>query len=108
MYVEVDLAAHPRPALLLRDRDDFAKFRVVICGGDTSDARFRTAIAELGEFDGTDHAWLSIDAVLSLAGDRRDCADWNASFSEMVEFAAQHGFVDVSHGRLRAHCELAR
>jgi hypothetical protein len=105
VHIDVDLSGGARAVVTLQAADDFGGFKVVARGGAISDPRFVAAISELGTLDDDGHAWLSVDSVRALAGTRSGSAEWAASFSEMLDHAARHGFVDTDRSLVRAHCE---
>jgi hypothetical protein len=62
-------------------------------------------VAELGRPEPPDHVFVDRAVVEDLAG-ASCCEDpkWQAGLSAMIEYAAQHGWVDAD-GRIRAHVE---
>jgi hypothetical protein len=99
MYLDVSLTDTPPPPVL-RDVDDFRAFKVVIHG----DGRLAEAIEGIGRVAGRD-AYLDIDAVKRLAGEKASDPAWLQQFDAMVEYARSKGWVDGA--ALRAHCEQA-
>jgi hypothetical protein len=104
MYVQIDLGASAEAALL--EPDDFRSFKVVVRGGPADDPALANAIAPHGRLEG-DHAFLRIDAVEALAGDRSDDPAWKEGFAAMVDYARGHGWVDDAGTAIRAHIEAA-
>jgi hypothetical protein len=87
----------------LVDPGDFRGFHVAVAGGDTDDGRLAAVLAPHGRLDG-DHAWISTDAVIALAGAAAD-DDWQAGFDGMVAYARDKGFLDADGTAIRAHLE---
>lgn len=103
MFVEVDLACPPA-IIALREIENFRDLKVVARGGELSSNEFAEAIAPVGELDAEGNAWLMVDVLKALAGQRGADPDWAASFSTMLDYAAMHGFVNSNRGLVRAHC----
>jgi hypothetical protein len=85
MYVEIDLTTVP-PALALREADDFNGFKVVA--------------------GRPEHAYVTRDALRSLAGDRADDPAWQEQLEGMLAYASSKGWVR-DDGAVRAHVEWA-
>lgn len=90
------------PALL--DIDNFRDFKVVVHGGRDGLA---TALEGVGRLDDDGNAFLAIDAVRRLAGERAQDPEWRDSFAAMVEYARSKGWVDEAGEAIQAHCETA-
>lgn len=88
----------------LEEADDLGQFHVEAPGG----AAFAEIVALLQREGAgraveasTDHLWVSIDALRSLAGQRGD--DWDTGFDEMLAYARSKGWVDETGTHVRAH-----
>src|SRR3954467_12668438 len=101
MYLDVTLDNDPA-APGLREVDDFKAFKVVVHGS-ADDSRLRDALDGLGTLDGDGNAFLEIDAVKRLAGERARDAEWQRAFDGMVEYARGKGWVDAGGTALQAH-----
>jgi hypothetical protein len=62
-------------------------------------------LAPHGRVDG-EHAWITTEAVMALAGDAADDA-WQAGFDGMIDYARGHGFLSEDGTSIRAHLEPA-
>jgi hypothetical protein len=71
---------------------------------DTSAAGEALGKAGLGFLSGQ-YAWLAIEALRALCGDQND--EWEAAFRAMVDYAADHGWVDADRAHVRAHLDSA-
>lgn len=85
MYIEVDLSTVP-PTTSLREPDDFRSFKVVVRGtaGD---------------------AFVPVDALRALAGDRAEDPAWAAQLADMLGYAASQGWIRETDGAVQAHVE---
>jgi hypothetical protein len=101
MYVETDLTA----AAVLREPDDFRSLKVVVNAPGDDRGRLADALASVGRLDGEGNAFLEIEALKRLAGDRAADAEWLGSFDAMVGYARGKGWVDADGAALQAHCE---
>jgi hypothetical protein len=89
----------------LRDPADFTGFHVAVAGGTLDDDRLPTVLAAHGRLDG-EHAWITTEAVVELAGDAVDDA-WRDGFAAMVAYARDKGFLSEDGTAIRAHLEPA-
>jgi hypothetical protein len=87
----------------LVDPDDFRAFHIAVSGGGADDDRLGALLARHGRLDG-DHAWITVDAVVALAG-RPDDDEWRAGLDGMVAYAREKGFWDEASDAIRAHIE---
>ena len=85
MYIEIDPSVIPATTLL-REAEDFTSFKVVV----------RTA----------EHAWVPVQGLEQLAGERLTDPEWRQGFQTMLDYARQHGW--VKDGAVRAHIEWPR
>jgi hypothetical protein len=106
MFVEADLRSSP-PSVALREPDDFRSLKVVVRGALDRHAALLEALAPVGELDDQEHAFLAVDGLKRLAGDRARDEQWLASFDAMVEYARDKGWVAEDGASLQAHCEWA-
>jgi hypothetical protein len=83
MYIEVDFATVP-PTSALRDATDFTEFKIVVAG--------------------SEHAYVGVDSLVALAGERGDDAAWREQLDAMVAYAQTQGWVGED-GAVRAHVE---
>jgi hypothetical protein len=101
VFVEVDLASCPPAIIALREIENFRDLKVVARGGELSSNEFAEAIAPVGELDAEGNAWLMVDVLKALAGQRGADPDWAASFSTMLDYAAMHGSLTQAVGSCR-------
>jgi hypothetical protein len=102
VIVHTDLDAR---TVRLDEAGDFTGFHVAVAGGGPDDERLADLLAPYGRLDG-DHAWIAVDAVVTLAGDEADDG-WRAGFDGMVAYAREKGFLDERGTAVRAHLEAA-
>ncbi len=102
MIIHADLDA---ATVTLRDPADFRGFHVAVAGGPVDDDRLAAVLEPRGRLEG-DHAWITTDAVVTVAGPGAD-ADWQAGFDGMVAYARDKGFLDEAGAAIRAHLEAA-
>jgi hypothetical protein len=91
--------------LTLREPSTFTAFHVAVAGGDVDDERLAGVLAPHGRLD-DDHAWIDVDAVVTLAGDAVDEA-WRQGFDAMVAYARDKGFLSHDGTAIRAHLQPA-
>lgn len=84
MQIVIDLSSAP-PATVLEDPDDFTSFKIVV----------REA----------EHARVPVESLERLAGDRARDPEWRRGLGKMLEYAAQHGWLDDTG--VLAHVERA-
>jgi hypothetical protein len=89
----------------LEDPADFRGFHVAVAGGDVDDERLGVVLTPHGRLDG-EHAWISAEAVIALAGDAAD-DEWRSGFDAMVAYARDKGFLSEDGTAIRAHLEPA-
>ncbi len=102
MIIHADL---DRATVTLVDPADFRGFHVAVAGGGTDDSRLAAVLAPHGRLEG-EHAWITTDAVIALAGSAAD-DEWRAGFDGMVAYARDKGFLDDAGTAIRAHLEQA-
>jgi hypothetical protein len=106
VFVEVDLGRRgSRPRLV--EPEDFRAFKLLARGAEDERA-LDDALGELGRVVSEGgHAWLSVDGLRALAGDRTEEQDWNDGFNSMVSYAQARGWLSSEGGEIRAHIEWA-
>ena len=107
MYVQIDLAPHP-PVVTLEEPDDTKKFHVAVLNGTSPEADFGLIFGALvdaaaGRLEGDD-AYITIDAVRRMAGDRVE-EGWTDQFDAMLAYAKTKGWLDEGHNAIKAHIE---
>jgi hypothetical protein len=102
MIIHADLRSG---TVTLLDPRDLKGFHVEVAGGAVDDDRLDGVLSPYGRLDG-DHAWITTDGVVALAGDAAD-ESWHAAFEGMVAYAREKGFLDDSGSAIRAHLEVA-
>ena len=82
---------------------DFRNFKLLLKG----DTGLRPA--SIGRITLVDdrNALVPIDLVPALPG-RPDDAAWNAAYTDMIEKARKHGWIDAKANAIRAHIERAQ
>ena len=91
--------------LTLQEPSTFTAFHLEVTGGDVDDERLATVLAPHGRLD-DGHAWVDVDAVVTLAGDAVD-DEWRAGFDAMVAYAGEKGFLSSDGSAIRAHLKHA-
>jgi hypothetical protein len=102
LVVTVDLT-QAGPVVGLVELDDFKGFRVLARGLHTDE--LADALPPIGRMAEEGDAFIDIEAVKRLAGERSLRPDWLASFDAMVDYARTHGWVSTDGRSIRAHCE---
>jgi hypothetical protein len=82
MRIEIDLATFPATAVL-HEPDDFMSFKVTLAQ--------------------TDHAWVPVQALEQLAGDRASDPEWRRGLEKMLGYAETRGW--LVEGAVRAHID---
>jgi hypothetical protein len=99
----VDLAAESS-APELTEPDVFDRLKVVV-SGPGSEEDLAAAIAAVGRLEpGGEHAYLAVEPLARLAGERGEDPEWRSRYEGMLAYASGEGWVD-SEGRVRAHVE---
>jgi hypothetical protein len=104
MYVQTDLSSSPA-ASVLHEPDDFRSLKVVLRSSARTSRRFPLELGRIGWLDADGNAFLAIDELKRLAGNRAHDDKWLAGFESMVEYARSKGWVGVDGAALQAHCE---
>ena len=105
MVIEIDLRTSPA-SIELAAPDDFAAFKVLARAHHKDADRLRSALAHIGRLGDSGHAFVPIDALECLAGERAQRSDWTASLERMRAYADTRGWTDRG-GAIRAHVEWA-
>jgi hypothetical protein len=101
-YLNIDLAAG-EPVVTLQEPDDCTRLKVVVRGPRDED-RLAGAVASVGRAEGTSAVWLRPDALRRMAAGRVG-EQWDAAFERMLAYARTRGWLDVTTGEIRAHCD---
>jgi hypothetical protein len=88
------------PSTQLLDVDDFKSFDLKVLG-DRAPA-LESGIDWLGARADQDHVFVNPARLRELAGERASDPAWLASLAGMLEFAAEHGWID-ERGWVSAH-----
>jgi hypothetical protein len=104
MIVEVTLGPDPIPPRLVAP-DDFRGFKVVVRGPHDNPG-LADVLASCGRLDpASGDAWIRIDDLSRLAGDRAEVRAWRDQLDAMVGYASTKGWLSPSREELRAHVE---
>jgi hypothetical protein len=79
---------------------DFRRFKLVLRGGATAEARSWQGIT----FVDDRNALIPVHLVPMLSG-RPDDESWDQAFAEMIAKAREHGWIDTKANAIRAHVE---
>ena len=104
MDVVIDLTATP-PGVALADPDDLGSFKVLAKAGQPDQQGLARALEGVGTMAPDGHAFIEVDAVRRLAGDRASDAAWNADFEKMLAYAGSKGWMDPAGTAIQAHVE---
>lgn len=102
MIITVDTAQSP--AVELTEPDDFKGFKVVTRQVDSDD--LGAALDGVATVEpGGEAAFVSIDALKRLAGDRGSDPEWLGSLEGMLAYARTKGWVSEDGSSIQAHVE---
>jgi hypothetical protein len=104
MDIVADLNATP-PSATLADPDDLGSFKVLARGREGDTAGLAAALQGVGTLAGDGHAFVGVDAVRRLAGDRAQDPEWAAGFEKMLAYAGSKGWMDDAGTAIQAHVE---
>ena len=91
----------------LRGADNFTQFEIVAPADVVAnDEAFGVLVRQLGSAVDTQHIYVSVDRLKALAGSLADDQQWLESLEKMMEYAADHGWVNDS-GQIRAHITVS-
>jgi hypothetical protein len=100
MYLLVSADADA-PSLSLQEPDDCKRFHLTARGA--GEDAVSAALAGAGRLDGTDHAWIGVEAVRRMAAGQVE-PDWSDRFEAMLRFAAGRGWLSADGAEIQAHC----
>lgn len=98
--MEVHLA--PGQPARLSEVEDLRRFSVIVAASQDAVAALAEAVRDIIDFQGTDHAWVSVDWLIEASG-RSDSAEWQAGFKAMTDYAASKGWTRSDPAALRGH-----
>jgi hypothetical protein len=102
MIITVDTAR--AAAVELTEPDDFKGFKIVVRREDTD--QLEAALDGVATVEpGGEAAFVEIEALKGLAGDRASDPDWLSSLDGMVSYAQTKGWVSDDGSSLQAHVE---
>jgi hypothetical protein len=104
MDVVADLTA-AQPAVTLDQPDDLGSFKVLAVAPGEDAAALARALDGVGTLAGDGHAFIAVEAVRRLAGDRAEDPEWAAGFDKMLAYAGSKGWMDPSGTAIQAHVE---
>jgi hypothetical protein len=102
MQIAVGSTEHT-PTISLIEPDNFKAFKIVVADRTSADV-LDAAIAQIGSREDATHAYVSLDALNKLAGDRAQDTDWQTSLHGMIGYARSQGWIN-SAGDIRAHID---
>jgi len=106
MDVVADLTATP-PGVTLAEPDDLGSFKVLATGTHGDTGALAQALDGVGTLADDGHAFIAVDAVRRLAGDRASDPEWSAGFDKMLAYAGSKGWMDASGTAIQAHVQWA-
>lgn len=104
MIIDVDLTSRGTGTNLIA-ADDFGAFHVrawTVGGAPDWDA-LEAALGETGRV-GDESAFITVDGLTALAGERASSSDWRRRLAGMISYAESHGWSD-GDGAIAAHVE---
>jgi hypothetical protein len=107
MILHIDLTVSP-PNIHLQELDELRKLHVSVLGDPEvqGEALERVLQSEdLGYTSGTEHIYLSVDALKQRANWAVASADWREDFAAMVDFAKSRGWTADNGESLQSHVE---
>jgi hypothetical protein len=90
-------------AIALAEPHVFDRFAIAVSGDPTPD-QVATALEEIARPADDQHAFVSRDVLIRLAGPLGESPDWLEKLDGMVSYARSRGWTD-SDDRIRAHIE---
>jgi hypothetical protein len=82
------------------EADDFSTLHLQADGSDEA----TTAIARLGRRADSEHVFIPVTTLVTLAGPASDQPGWRGGFDAMIGYARKRGWVD-DEGAVRLHIE---
>jgi hypothetical protein len=104
MDIVADLTAAP-PSVALADPDDLGSFKVLAIAPSPQPESLAQALDGVGTIAEDGHAFIAVDAVRRLAGDRASDPEWSSGFDKMLAYAGSKGWMDPSGTAIQAHVE---
>jgi hypothetical protein len=98
--MEVHLA--PGEPARLTEPTDLRRFSVIVAATPEALPALAEALRGVVDFEGTEHAWVSVDWVLQ-ASNRADWADWRYEFANMMKYAESKGWTRSGPDAIRGH-----
>ena len=90
--------------LTFEDRENFRAFKFVASGDRSNLEPVRKAVAGTADLPDAETAWILEDALRHWPDVENDDA-WQQKFSEMIEKARPHGWIDDQRKAIKAHIE---
>jgi hypothetical protein len=106
MDVVIDLTATP-PGVDLADPDDLGSFKVLARSPEPDAEALGRALEGVGSLAPDGHAFVSVEAVRLLAGDRAGDPEWSGGFEKMLAYAGSKGWMNDAGDAIQAHVEWA-
>ncbi|MEA2177896.1 MAG: hypothetical protein QOG77_1193 [Solirubrobacteraceae bacterium] len=106
MDIVADLTAAP-PSVTLAEPDDLGSFKVLALAPQAHPGSLARALDGVGTIAEDGNAFIAVDAVKRLAGDRANDPEWSAGLEKMLAYAASKGWMDPSGTAIQAHVEWA-
>jgi hypothetical protein len=106
MDIVADLTAAP-PSVTLADPDDLGSFKVLALAPQAHPGSLAQALAGIGTIAEDGEAFIAVDAVKRLAGERASDPGWLSGFEKMLAYASSKGWMDPSETAIQAHVEWA-
>jgi hypothetical protein len=104
MDVVADLIATPA-TVSLADPDDVRSFKVLARAPEPDPERLAQALEGVGRLEGEGDAFIDVEAVRRMAGERASDPEWSAGFDAMLAYAGSKGWMDPSGTAIQAHVE---
>jgi hypothetical protein len=104
MDIVADLTSTPA-AVTLAEPDDLKSFKVLARAPDPEPEGLARALEGVGAISPDGHAFIDVDAVRRLAGERAKDPEWREGFDGMLAYARSKGWMDPSGTAIQAHVE---
>jgi hypothetical protein len=98
----MDVHLVPGEPARLTEPTDLRRFSVIVAAAPQALPALEEALRGTVDFEGTEHAWVSIDWLIAASG-RGDSADWRGEFHNMVQYATGKGWVRADPAAIRGH-----
>jgi hypothetical protein len=106
MDVVADLTVTPA-AVSLTEPDDLKSFKVLARAPSPEPEGLAKALEGVGRLAEGGDAFIEVEAVRRLAGNRARDPEWSAGFEKMLAYAGSKGWMDPSGTAIQAHVEWA-